>query len=364
MRSFHITEREAGGRLDKYLFRMLNAAPAGFVYKMLRKKNIVLNEKKASGSEILSDGDEVRMYLSEETFLKFAPSFATREAGGETPDRLRKQEDAARLSEDAGRGTDLDIVYEDADILVINKPAGLLSQKAKPEDDSVNDRVISYLIESGQMTQEDLLTFHPSICNRLDRNTSGLLIAGKTLRGLQETAELLRGRSLKKFYHALAAGILSEPQVLAGHLIKDETTNLVRVDIPKNLNATDSLEEQYPESGDASVKEEGVWIETEYRPLACFGDATLLEVHLITGKTHQIRAHLASIGHPILGDGKYGEETRNRALKEATGIHGQLLCACRLEFPDGRVVAIPDPVDFQIAQEWLTRDGKNKGQTR
>ncbi len=325
MRTFQITDREAGGRLDKYLFRVLEAAPAGFVYKMLRKKNIVLNERKASGSEILTKGDEVRLYLSEETFLKFAPSFAEQKPN-------------------AGGGADLEIVYEDEDILVINKPAGLLSQKAKPEDDSVNDRVIAYLLESGQMTETDLLTFRPSICNRLDRNTSGLLLAGKTLRGLQETAELLRGRDLKKFYHALVAGRVAEPQTLSGYLIKDEKTNRVRV-----INSEER-------------EAEGDWIETAYSPLGSFGDATLLEVHLITGKTHQIRAHLASIGQPILGDIKYGDEGRNRALEEATGIRGQLLCACRLEFPDGRVFTITDPDTFRIAEEWLARCGEEDGE--
>ncbi|MCD8208942.1 MAG: RluA family pseudouridine synthase [Bacteroidales bacterium] len=354
MRSFQITDRESGGRLDKYLFRVLEAAPAGFVYKMLRKKNIVLNERKASGAEILERGDEVRLYLSEETFLKFAPSFAARDSDAEGSAGPRNDGEAASRSDAVG-GADLEIIYEDEDILVINKPAGLLSQKAKPEDDSANDRVIAYLLESGQMTEEELLTFRPSICNRLDRNTSGLLIAGKTLRGLQETADLLRGRELKKFYHALVAGRVSEPQRLSGYLIKEDKTNRVRVINPADRDTVEFSKECEPENGNGSGEEAGAWIETAYRPLECFGDASLLEVHLITGKTHQIRAHLASIGHPILGDIKYGEEGRNRALEEETGIRGQLLCACRLEFPDGKVFAIPDPESFRIAQEWLAR---------
>ncbi len=351
MRSFQITDREAGGRLDKYLFRVLTAAPAGFVYKMLRKKNIVLNARKASGAEILEKGDEVRLYLSEDTFLKFAPSFAARDSDPEGTAVPQNDRETAGRSD--AIDVDLEIVYEDEDILLINKPAGLLSQKAKPEDDSANDRVIAYLLESGQMTEEDLLTFRPSICNRLDRNTSGLLLAGKTLRGLQETAELLRGRELKKFYHALVAGRVFEPQVLSGYLVKDEKANRVRVVNRKERDAKESAEGYEPEYGNDSGEAAGAWIETAYRPLEYFGDVTLLEVHLITGKTHQIRAHLASIGHPILGDGKYGDETRNRALEEQTGVQGQLLCACRLEFPDGRVFEIPDPGTFRIAEEWL-----------
>ncbi len=358
MRSFQITDREAGGRLDKYLFRVLEEAPAGFVYKMLRKKNIVLNERKASGAEILAKGDEVRLYLSEETFLKFAPSFAARNTDAQDSAGLR--DDGAACPSNASGETALEIVYEDEDILVINKPAGLLSQKAKPEDDSANDRVIAYLLESGQMTEEDLRTFRPSICNRLDRNTSGLLIAGKTLRGLQETAELLRGRALKKYYHALVAGRVSDSQTLSGYLIKDEKTNRVRIVNPDERETAESPEAYEPEFGGSSGKEAGAWIETAYRPLESYGDATLLEVRLITGKTHQIRAHLASIGHPILGDGKYGDETRSRALEEAAGIRGQLLCACRMEFPDGRIFEIPDPESFRIAEEWLARSEENR----
>ncbi len=320
MRNFEISAREAGQRMDKYLRKMLSAASDGFIYKMLRKKNIVLNGKKASGSEILKEGDEVRLYLSDETFAKFASGAAA--SGISVPD----------ASETASAG--IDIVYEDDDILIINKPAGLLSQKAKPDDDSANDRVIAYLLDSGQITREELLTFHPSVCNRLDRNTSGLLIAGKTVRGLQETAELLRGRDLKKYYHALVAGRVEEEQRLSGFLVKDEATNTV------------SINECKPENG-------GDPIETAWSPLAYYGNATLLEIDLITGKSHQIRAHLASIGHPILGDPKYGDENLNKALAKATGIRSQLLCACRMEFPDGLTVEIPDPKEFEKAEEWL-----------
>lgn len=294
--------------MDKYLFRMLDAAPQSFIYKMLRKKNIVLNGKRASGSEILQPGDEVRFYLSDETFSKFshAPFFETESVN-----------------------PDIEIVYEDEDILILNKPAGLLAQKAKPDDDSANDRVTAYLLHSGQITPEELRTFHPSICNRLDRNTSGLLIAGKTMHGLQEMAELLKGRELGKYYRALVKGKLEKPEHLTGFLRKDESTNQVKI----------------TQTG------QGDPIETAYRPLAFFGDVTLLEVHLITGRPHQIRAHLASIGHPILGDPKYGDPALNKKLKEKTGIQGQLLQAYRLEFPDGLIVEIPEPEAFLRAEE-------------
>ncbi len=227
------------------------------------------------------------------------------------------------------------VVYEDDDILVIDKPAGLLSQKAKAGDDSANDRVIAYLLESGQLTKEELRTFHPSICNRLDRNTSGLLLAGKTVRGLQDMAAQLRNRSVKKYYHALVWGNMTKPQHLSGYLQKDCSSNLVRV---------------FPEKCDAEGESR---IETAYRPLTHHGDATLLEIHLITGKPHQIRAHLASVGHPILGDPKYGDPARNRELARETKIKRQLLHACRVELADGRVIEADDPEDFHRAENWL-----------
>lgn len=361
MKEFIISEKECGQRFDKYLFKVLDRAPAGFIYKMLRKKNIVLNEKKASGKEILQEKDQVKIYLSDETFSKFASAIQPRE-------RARPC---------------LDIVYEDRNILVISKPAGLLSQKASANDDSANDRIIAYLLESGQITPEELRTFHPSICNRLDRNTSGLLIAGKTMRGLQQTAEELKNRSVKKYYRTLVWGRVTEPQQLNSYLVKDPRTNQVRVisespgqrsaeRLMKRKDAYPIIREGNPENrfsggnpentdnknpdsrqGGCPIKTEYQSIETAYRPIEYFGNATLLEVHLITGRSHQIRAHLASVGHPVLGDPKYGNSKLNRALFQATGIRGQLLHACRMEFPDGRVIEAAEPDTFRITEEWL-----------
>ena len=162
MRSITIGEREAGQRLDKFL------AGKGFLYKMMRKKNITLNGKKCDGPEKLQVGDEIRMFLAEETIEKFS------KIPVEIPERK----------------TGLDIIYEDGNILLINKPAGMLSQKAKDTDVSLVEYVQEYLLDSGQMTREELRCFHPSVCNRLDRNTSGLVAAGKTLAGLQALSKM------------------------------------------------------------------------------------------------------------------------------------------------------------------------------
>ena len=212
----------------------------------------------------------------------------------------------------------LDIIYEDADILLLNKPVGMLSQKAQPQDVSAVEYLISYLLESGQLTGEELQRFHPSVCNRLDRNTSGILIAGKSLPGLQQMSELLRDRSLHKYYCCIVNGTMRGTKHLKGYLVKDRASNRVTI-----LN---QLPEKAAKSQDAQP------IETVYRAVASQKGQTLLEVLLVTGRSHQIRAHLASIGHPILGDPKYGSASYN---KTQPGLRGQLLHAWRLEFPDG-----------------------------
>ncbi|MGN1377596.1 MAG: pseudouridine synthase, partial [Dorea sp.] len=156
MKEIIIKENEAGQRLDKFLKKYLSEAPASFIYKMLRKKNIVLNTKKASGNEHLTQGDSVKLFLSDETIEKFS---------------VRETLTCHTKSEK------LDIIYEDEHVLLINKKAGVLSQKSRKEDVSLVEYVTDYLVQSGKITKDDLRTFHPAVCNRLDRNTSGLIVA-------------------------------------------------------------------------------------------------------------------------------------------------------------------------------------------
>ena len=184
MQKVTISANDAGQRLDKFLKKYLDAAPGSFLYKMLRKKNITLNGKKAAGSEKLALGDEVCFWLSDETIEKF---------------RKKGSEDKWVLSPgEGGPADDPFILYEDANVLIMNKPAGELSQKAREEDFSINERMIAYLLSTGQLTREELQRFRPSVCNRLDRNTSGLITAGKTLTGLQFLSESFRERSIHK----------------------------------------------------------------------------------------------------------------------------------------------------------------------
>lgn len=317
MKELTITRNEAGQRADKLLAKYLKEAPKSFLYKMMRKKNITLNGKKMQGNELLEEGDVLRLFLAEETLQKFqgeAHAYQRAEISGRTQN-AQKNSVPSRLTEQ--KKQKLDIIYEDADILLLNKPVGMLSQKAQPQDISAVESLISYLLESGQITEEELQRFHPSVCNRLDRNTSGILIAGKSLPGLQQMSELLRGRSLHKYYCCVVKGTMQGIRHLKGYLVKDHETN--RVTILEQLPAKAAVSDALP-------------VETVYRAIACRDGETLLEVLLVTGRSHQIRAHLASIGHPILGDPKYGSASYN---KTQPGLRGQLLHAWRLEFPDG-----------------------------
>lgn len=305
MKNIIIKPNESEQRLDKFLKKYLSGAPGSFIYKMLRKKNITLNGARAAGSEKLHAGDEVRLFLSDETVEKFA--------GIPVP------------VIEAGRKIRLEIIYEDRHILLVNKPAGMLSQKAEKTDVSLVEQVISYLLDSGQLTKEELQTFRPSICNRLDRNTSGLVVAGKTLAGLQAFSSMFRERNLSKYYLCIVKGKVDRPSHIKGFLIKNEKTNEVEI-----------VKERY---GGKAVP-----IETEYIPLAYSGALTLLKVHLITGRTHQIRAHLAYVSHPLCGDYKYGDRAVNDRYRQLYGVTSQLLHSYELVLPhiEGELAALSD----------------------
>lgn len=320
MKELCIRSNEAGQRLDKFLGKYMQQAPKSFIYKMLRKKNITLNGKKASGSEMLSEGDQVKLFLSDETIGKFS---GVQEIPGKIP------------------SVRLDILYEDANTLFINKPVGMLSQKAKAEDLSLVEHLTAYLLGSGQISEEELRTFRPSVCNRLDRNTSGIVAAGKTLAALQELGGMFRERTVRKYYLCLVKGTVTQERRISGYLRKDEKTNKVTVQ--------DAEERANRSEGESPI-------ETEYRPIAWKNGFTLLEVHLITGKTHQIRAHLASQGHPIAGDYKYGDRAVNERLKKEFGLKSQLLHSARLCIPEcegvlsglsGREITAPVPALFE-----------------
>ena len=292
MKQFTIGENEAGQRLDKYLKKLLPEAPGSFLYKMLRKKNITLNGQKASGDEKAGAGDEVKLFLSDETFEKFAGSGASSAKGFSGPSPA--------------------VIYEDHHVMIMDKPAGILSQPDASGAPSMVEYVTDRLLQTGELTEEDLRTFRPSVVNRLDRNTSGLIAAGKTLAGLQELSAAFKNRTLDKYYMCIVAGCIKNEKNLKGYLHKDSKSNIVSV-------------RQLPEEGDLPI-------ETEYWPVENSPDFTLLKVKLVTGRTHQIRAHLASEGHPIVGDPKYGSREQNLEAGKRFGVRYQLLHCSEMYF--------------------------------
>lgn len=310
MQQFRIEKNEAGQRLNKFLQKYFKEATPAFLYKMLRKKNITLNRKKADGRELLKEGDCLEFFFSEETFHKFRGLKEKEEVGREESREQLFHYKNAYLSLKG-----IQIIYEDSEILLLNKPAGVLSQKAKSTDLSLNEWLIGYLLEQKEITPKQLETFKPSVCNRLDRNTSGLVICGKSLVGSQKMNGLLRDRSVHKYYRTFVKGRIDEQAHVEGYLRKDMVENKV--------SFTTSLE--VPEKGYERV-------ETRYTPLAHDRGITYLEVELITGKTHQIRAHLSHLGHPILGDAKYGDKQFNQSIP-GFRPSWQLLHAYRLKMP-------------------------------
>ena len=282
MKEIRITTNEENQRLDKFLLKYMNKAGKGFIYKMLRKKRIKYNGGRAEGKEILRAGDSLQLYLSEETLSSFMEEKALPEAERH-----------------------FGIVYEDDDILAVAKPAGLLTHPEKSSDrDTLIDQILYYLYQKGQYTPDLESSFTPALCNRLDRNTSGIVIAGKTLKGVQAVNEIIRSHKLEKRYLTLVKGEVKEAGEVSAFLTKDEEKNQVRL---------------------SKIEGNGAASLTKYRPLAYGKGYTLLEILLITGKTHQIRVHMQSIGHPVVGDRKYGDAAVNDSFRREFALSNQFL---------------------------------------
>lgn len=288
MREFIINQNDAGQRVDKFLTKAVPKLPKNLLYKYLRLKRIKLNGKRCEISTRLSCGDVMQLYINDEFFE------------GEVADR------PAFLS----APTSLNIIYEDENIILCDKKCGLVVHEDESgSTDTLINRIQHYLYEKGEYRPEEELSFAPALCNRIDRNTGGIVIAAKNAEALRIMNEKIRNDELSKFYLAAVHGHMPKrADTLHGYLRKDQVNNIVDI---------------------STVKKPGYKeIVTKYRVLDEKNSLSLIEVELVTGRTHQIRAHFSSIGHPLLGDGKYGVNRDDKKL----GYKFQALYAYRLEF--------------------------------
>ncbi len=284
-------------RLDKYLQKYLNKAPKSFIYKMLRKKNIKLNDKKANGNEILAFGDNINIYLSDETIKNF-----------------KEEKEIIKTKQN------FKIIFEDKNIIICYKPIGLVSQPdANNKTSSLNDELIYYLYKTDKYKKD--ADFTPSICNRLDRNTSGIVVFGKNLKSLQALNLAFKTKTIDKYYLTAVEGKIDKNGIIKLYHKKEKD----------KVQIYDSFIEGSKE------------IITEYTPLKTKENKTLLKIKLITGKTHQIRASFEHIGFSIIGDRKYNKNNDN-----IFGLKGQFLHCYKLEF-----VSIQEPLSYLNGQKFL-----------
>ncbi len=311
LKSFTVTKNDADKRLDSFLSKALPNLPKSLMYKYIRKKRIKINSKRAEINTHLHEGDIIDLYINDEFFEKSETRYDFLSAS-----------------------KNLDIVYEDKNIMLLNKKAGLLSH---PDDseyiDTLITRVKRYLFEKGEFKPDDELSFTPALVNRIDRNTSGIVIAAKTAEALRVLNQKMKDREIHKYYLCILHGTPKKKEgILEGYLEKNESKNKVFIS--------------------QGQKDKSKLIRTKYRVIKSKGNLSLTEVELLTGRTHQIRAHFASIGHPLLGDGKYG----TNALNKKSGLKKQCLCSYKLAFDfttDAGSLEYLNKKEFEIKNVWF-----------
>lgn len=287
MRKIVVSSKEANQRVDKYIKKYLNEAPLSFIYKLFRKKDIKINGHWVKENYILREGEELSIYVSDSQIEEF-----------NKPKEIEK----VTLNHQ--------IVFEDENILIINKPRGLLVHGDEGEKKlTLANEVINYLYFKEEYDPHKDHAFAPAPAHRLDRNTSGLVVFAKNLVSLQELEDLFKEKEeIVKEYKALVVGKLSSEKHIDAPLKKDEKTGLVK------------------------IAKDGKSAHTIVEPIRKYGDFTLVNVQILTGRTHQIRVHLSSIGYPIVGDSKYGDFKVNKEFKEKYKFENQFLVAYKLSF--------------------------------
>lgn len=333
MREITITANDAGRRLDRFLRKYLSEASLGDIYKFIRK-DVKVDGRRKSESYILNEGEVLSLYIPDEDLVRLSDGrFVLDDAGSsEADDGVSRTAGVSIAGRKASRNFDL--VYEDENILIANKAFGLLTHGDRNEKkDHLANRVKDYLIASGAYNPRTEKVFAPAPVNRLDRNTTGIVLFGKTSDSMRELTRVIREDEIRKYYLTIACGEIAEELHLTGSLIKNEIANKVKVSMTS---------EDTSEHGSADNSENAKKIETIVRPKDVIRTAdgfsvTLCEVELVTGRSHQIRAHLASAGHPLIGDSKYALREFadiNKYCKQQFGLSTQLLHACRIEFAE------------------------------